>query len=104
MHRPIAGRLEDDTEQAARYGEVPLPESVTGITCKRGVQDTQDLRALFEPVRDPQTRLKVSRQSNTERAQAAEREVHVVGSDTKAHRIDGILERRRSEERRVGKE
>ena len=54
------------------------------------MQHAQDLRPLRQPARDAQARLVVAREPHAERAQAAQREIHVVGADAQAHGVDDV--------------
>src|SRR5262245_26250044 len=81
VHRLLACRFEHNAEQAAGSREIPLPNIVTGVAFEGRVQDAQYFRPLLQPSRDAQARLVVARKPYAERAQAAQREVHVIRTD-----------------------
>src|SRR5262245_66103465 len=54
VHRLLRHRLEHDAEQAARAGEVALPDRVAGTALERRAQDRGDLWAPAEPAPDLQ--------------------------------------------------
>ena len=101
MHRLFACGLEYDAEEAAGTGEISFPDLVSRVAIERRVHHAQDFRSLFEPSRNAQPRLEVAIKTNTERAQSPQREVHVVGADAEAHRVDRIFQRRKC--RRIGR-
>src|SRR5262245_11134511 len=55
-HRLLRHRLEHNAEQAARAGEVALPDRVAGTALERRVKDLGDLRTPTEPARDLEAR------------------------------------------------
>ena len=90
VHRCLRHRLEHDAEQAARAGEVALPDRVAGTAFERRVEHARHLRPLREPARDLQPGLVVMRKAHRHGAQAAHAEIHVVGTDAEPHREHGV--------------
>ena len=61
-----------------------------GQLSSAGMQHARDLRPLREPARDLQPGLIVMRKPHRHGAQAAQAEIHVVGTDAQPHREYGV--------------
>ena len=65
------------------------------------MQHAPHLRPLAQPAREGQRRLPVALEPHAQRAQPAQREIHVVGSHAQPHRGDGLFQPR--PQRRIGR-
>src|SRR5262245_32082706 len=87
-------RFEYDTEQAGRAGKVPLPDGMAGRAGEGRVEYTPDFRTLAQPAGDNERCLLVALETDPHGAQAAQRQVDVVGADAQPHRADRFAELR----------
>ena len=109
VHRRLGKRLQQDREQARAAGEVAPPQGMAGIVRQGRMEHAVDLGALLQPARQMQRARLVARQPHRQRAQAAQRQIAVVGrrAMTKhvGHRLDlapVLLLRDDDAEHRVG--
>ena len=86
--------LELDPEQAARAGEIALPDRMTGIALEAGMQHTCDFRPRCKPARHLETRTMMLRQPHRQRPRAAQREIDVVGPGAKTEAVERLLQAR----------
>ncbi|MNT35399.1 hypothetical protein D3C72_1714250 [compost metagenome] len=83
------GRAQGERDQPAGAAEVALPQCMSGILGQRGVEHAAHLRMPLQPLRDLGGVALVLRQAHRQRAQAAQRQVGVVGADGEAECLVG---------------
>ena len=102
-------RLQHDREEARRAREVPLPDGVSWMVRKRGMQHAVDFRPIREPPCDGNAGLLMALEAHVERPQASEAEVGLFRSGASAESFLGVVDQSRgagvscnSAEHRIG--
>ena len=85
--------ISHEREKRSRAVEIALPDLMAGIVFQRGIDHTPHIRAFLKPARDGERALHLLLHPHADGAEAAQREVAVVGANAEAVIGDGFAHR-----------